>query len=151
MDYWHEFFFDMARLMSSRSKDPSTRVGCVIVDSSRNVLSTGYNGFPRKVDDSLDRYKDRSLKYEMIVHAEMNAICNATRSSVSLLDSIVYTTYPPCSRCAAHLIQVGIAEINWLSVPSTSIRLVRKDWLKSCRIAIDMFNEVGIFARSYEG
>lgn len=132
---WDFRFLRMAREYASWSKDPSTQVGAVIVDpATRRILSGGYNGFPRGIDDSDERLLDRATKYSMIVHAEMNAIYNATYSGTSLRGATLYTVgLPTCSKCALGVIQVGIARVvcvlsgnerdTWLSEWETSKKL----------------------------
>ncbi len=107
---WDARFIELAKHISTWSKDPSKGVGCVMVGKGREILSTGYNGFPRGVEDDC-RLNDRFKKYPIIVHAEENAIINATRVGVSLKGSTAYVTWQPCSRCARMLIQVGVEEI----------------------------------------
>ena len=81
---WDLRFIDLARHISEWSKDPSTKVGCVIVGEDREIRSTGFNGFPRGIDDTSERLGDRNQKYPMICHAEENAIMHAARIGVSL-------------------------------------------------------------------
>lgn len=109
---WDRFFIGLAKYMSTASKDPSTKVGCVIVGPDREVRTSGFNGFPRGVSDD-SRLHDRAEKYPIIVHAEENAVAQAARIGVSLLGCTAYTTFPPCSKCARLLIQVGIEECVW--------------------------------------
>lgn len=105
---WHNRFLDLAKLISGWSKDPSTKVGAVIVDKNKRIVSVGYNGFPKGVDDD-HRLHDRESKYLMIVHGEMNAILFANKS---LEDCTLYT-YPfmPCPRCSSMIIQTGIKTV----------------------------------------
>lgn len=103
--HWHKRYMDMAKLVASWSKDPSSQVGAVIVNDKKIVVGMGYNGFARGVGDHDFMYKDRSIKYEVVIHAEINAILNATGS---VENCIIYTTHPPCSRCTAVLIQSGL-------------------------------------------
>lgn len=105
---WDGRFMALADQVASWSKDPSTRVGCVVVNPRRQVVSTGYNGFPRGVDDAPERYADRPLKYRMVLHAEANAVLQA---GGDIHGGTAYVTHPPCSQCAAILIQAGIARI----------------------------------------
>ena len=105
---WDYRFMEMARLVAGWSKDPSTKVGCVIVNPRRQVVSTGYNGFPRGVDDDPARYADRATKYLMVLHAEQNAVLQA---GGDVRGGTAYVTHPPCAQCAATLIQAGIARI----------------------------------------
>ncbi len=107
---WASRFMDAAKLVASWSKDPTTKVGAVAVNESRQILSTGYNGLPRGVLDDLGRM-ERPAKYLWTVHAEANLIAHAARHGISLKDSTVYCTHPSCSQCAALLIQAGVASL----------------------------------------
>ena len=104
---WDIRFISIAREYSTWSKDPSTQVGAVAVDpKTRRVLSGGYNGFPRGIEDTDKRLNDRDLKHSLVVHAEMNLIYNATRSGISLEGSHLYVWgLPVCSECAKGIIQ----------------------------------------------
>ena len=106
---WNAWLLGLAKYISSASKDPSTKVGAVIVDEDRRIVSLGYNGLPRGVIDSEERLNNRDLKYKLIVHAERNALLFA-RGSVK--DCILYT-YPmmPCAVCASMVIQSGIKKV----------------------------------------
>ena len=84
---WKLRYLDLAKQISTWSKDPSTKVGCVAIGNEGQVLSQGYNGFPRNVLDSDERYLDKETKYNYIVHAEMNCIYHASINGVSLLNS----------------------------------------------------------------
>mgnify|MGYP003289901994 CR=1 FL=1 len=114
---WDEYFMGVALLASQRSKDPSTQVGACIVDEEKRILSTGYNGFPQGCsDDAFPWNRDESLgetKYQFVVHAELNAILNA--SGKKLAGSIVYVGLFPCNECAKAIIQSGIKEVVYLS------------------------------------
>ena len=108
MIMWHEHFLKMARLISERSKDRSTKCGCVIVRNKR-VLATGYNGFPSGTEDyDNDAKNERPEKYLWFEHSERNAIYNAASNGVALCDSTAYITCPPCVDCTRALIQSGI-------------------------------------------
>lgn len=107
-DWWHEFFLGMAKYISSASKDPSTQVGCVIVRPDKTVASMGYNGFPRGVPDKPEFYDDREIKYQMVVHAEANAIISAGESVRGMT---MYSTLFPCCECAKLVIQAGIGTL----------------------------------------
>ena len=128
----------LAKEAASWSKDPSTKIGAVCIGSKGQVLSTGYNGFPRGIDDSLTRYYDRELKYKMVVHAEMNAIFNATYNGVSLDGSTMYVHgLPVCSDCAKGIIQVGVKRIVMDgSIPNR--------WKDSWQLTQKMFNEANV-------
>lgn len=114
---WDEYFMGVALLAAQRSKDPSTQVGACIVDSSKRILSTGYNGFPHGCsDDDFPWNRDDSkgeTKYQFVVHAELNAILNA--SGKNLNGSTVYVALFPCNECAKAIIQSGITEVVYLS------------------------------------
>ncbi len=107
MTNWDERFLELATLVSSWSKDPSTKVGCVLVGPDKVVLSVGYNGFPRGVEDSSERLNQRDIKYRMVQHAETNAIQNAQGN---LRGATVYVTHKPCSNCCGALIQAGLCQ-----------------------------------------
>jgi dCMP deaminase len=107
-ELWNERFLNLADLIASWSKDPSTKVGCVIVRPDKTIASVGYNGFPRGVNDLPERYNNRELKYLMVKHAEENAIYS---SKESLIGYTVYVTHHPCASCTATLIQNGISKI----------------------------------------
>jgi dCMP deaminase len=97
----------MAALVATFSKDPSTQVGCVIADDQNRIVSLGYNGFPRGATDD-ERLHDRAKKYSMIIHAEENAVLNASRN---LKGCSAFLTHPPCSHCIGVLSQVGISRV----------------------------------------
>jgi dCMP deaminase len=107
---WHVRFLRLAKEVSTWSIDPSTKVGCVLVKNKR-VISTGYNGFPKNISDNFDRLLDREKKYEITVHAEVNAVTTAALHGVSTEGSIAYVSFSPCSRCASVLINAGISEV----------------------------------------
>jgi dCMP deaminase len=114
---WDEYFMGVALLAAQRSKDPSTQVGACIVDGDKRILSTGYNGFPHGCsDDDFPWNRDDSkgeTKYQFVVHAELNAILNA--SGKDLHGSTVYVALFPCNECAKAIIQSGIKEVVYLS------------------------------------
>ena len=106
---WDHRFLAMADLVAGWSKDPSTRVGAVIVRPDKTVCSVGFNGFPRYVDDSDAAYLDRTTKYKQVKHAEENAILFANEP---LLGYTLYVTpLLPCSLCAGDIIQKGIRRV----------------------------------------
>ena len=135
---WCERFMDLAKEISSWSKDPSTQVGCVLV-RDRRVIATGFNGFPRNISDDLDRLTDRTIKYEMTVHAEANAITTAALHGVSTKECDAYVTFQPCSRCAALLINAGIKTVYVASCRNTPTR-----WIDNFILATKMLEEAGI-------
>jgi len=139
LDKWDDRYLSLAKEISGWSKDPSTKVGAVIVGNKREVLSQGFNGFPRGIEDSIERYNDREIKYKFVVHAEMNAIYNATYSGTSLNGSTLYVYgLPICSECAKGIIQVGIKKVVVLKSREIG------DWKESVAISKEMFKESNI-------
>jgi len=126
----------LARYISGESKDPSTQVGCAVLDPKGRVMGLGYNGFPRGIQDD-ERLGDRAKKYPMIVHAEANAILNA-RGGVE--GGTLFCTAVPCSTCAGLIIQAGIVEV-------VSNFMIIGRWDESQLIAFEMFDEAGIKTR----
>lgn len=109
---WDAYFMGMAEYVCTKSKDRSTQVGAVIVGTDGNaVLSTGWNGFPRGVDDEPDDRHLRPAKYQWTEHAERNAIYNAAREGVRLKGSTIYVTHMPYCDCARALVQSGISTL----------------------------------------
>jgi dCMP deaminase len=134
---WHERFMYLAKEVSTWSKDPSTQVGCVLV-KNRRVISTGFNGFPRGLSDDLDRLTNRKIKYEMTVHAEVNAVTTAALHGVSTDGCDAYVTFQPCSRCAAVLINAGICSVY------VAAKKIPDRWLDNFILASKMLEEAGI-------
>ena len=139
---WDHRFIELAIHIAQWSKDPSTKVGCVIVGEDREIRSTGFNGFPRGIDDDEERLNNRDLKYPLICHAEENAIMHAARIGVSLKGSTAYVTWPPCSRCARSLIQAGISEVIYYD----NIEIPER-WLDDFNTSTAMFEEAGVAVR----
>ena len=136
---WDKRFLEMATLVASWSKDPSTKVGAIAV-RNRTVIAQGYNGFPKGMSDEQFRYEQKVLKYKMIVHAEMNLIYNAADNGVSLRDSTVYVVgLPVCSDCAKGLIQVGVSRVVMPMREELDDR-----WSVSCADAQSFFDEAGV-------
>lgn len=141
-DKWDIRFLELAKHISGWSKDPSTKVGCVVVGEDREIRSTGFNGFPRGISDDSERLMDRSKKYPLICHAEENAIMHAARIGISLKGSTAFVTWPPCSRCARSLIQAGVQEIVY---PETDG--IPERWLEDFNISNGMLLEAGVLVR----
>lgn len=134
---WDHRFLELAKQVSTWSKDPSTQVGAIIVDDKRRVLSLGYNGFPRGVDDDERKYLHKPTKYKMIVHAEANAILNATQS---LEGATLYSTLHTCCECAKLVIQSGIKRVvNCKHLPSE-----KQHWEESFAAAREMYRQAGV-------
>ncbi len=110
---WDEYFMGMAKLSALRSKDPNTKVGACIVDPDHKVVSNGYNGMPRGVDEtkiSWNKGEGLDSKYLYVCHAEFNAILN-TRNGAALKGCTLYVTLFPCNECTKAIIQTGIKEV----------------------------------------
>lgn len=105
-----ELFMNVAHTVAAKSKDPSTKVGCVIVGPDNEPRSFGWNGFPRGVEDKPERM-ERPIKYDWTVHAEANAIANAARVGIPLKGARLYCTHFCCKDCAGLVIQAGIVEV----------------------------------------
>lgn len=112
---WDSRFLSLAKLVAGWSKDPRTQVGCVIVRPDRTIASLGFNGFPRGIEDLPELLADRPFKHKVVIHAEENALLHC-RENVAGYTCYVWPV-PPCSRCAAKLIQVGISRVVSPSVP----------------------------------
>ena len=108
MSKWSTRFMALAEHVATWSKDPSTQVGCVIVDKQNRIVSLGFNGFPRGVKDIADRYTDRDTKYKFVAHAERNALDNAP---LSVEGCTLYSPLLPCNECAKSIIQKGITRV----------------------------------------
>ena len=139
LDKWDNRYLSLAKEVATWSKDPSTQVGAVTVGAKKEVLSQGFNGFPRGIKDTDERYNHRETKYRFVVHAEMNAIYNATYSGTSLDGATLYIYgLPICSECAKGIIQVGIKKV----VIEKSKEL--DNWNESLRLSQEMFSEAGV-------
>ena len=106
---WHERFLALAEVVSTWSKDPSTKVGAVIAHGN-SIISLGYNGLPSGITDD-GRLQERAWKHARVIHAEINAILHA---HVNLTRATLYCTHKPCLSCASIIIQSGITSVYWL-------------------------------------
>lgn len=107
---WNDYFMDIAQRTSEMSKDPSTKVGAVLV-ADRRVVGTGFNGFPEKIGDRRFLLNNREAKLARMIHAEMNALLYAGREAQGSTLYMYGFGAPPCSRCTVHLIQAGVARV----------------------------------------
>jgi dCMP deaminase len=133
---WTQYFIEFARHAAQKSKDPKTKVGCVIVGPDLEIRSTGFNGIPRGVKDLAERL-ERPAKYLWVSHAEENAVAHAARVGVSLRDCTAYITHYPCARCARTIIQAGVRRV----VVSTGTTSMPEDEFDTAR---QMFHEAGV-------
>ena len=106
---WNNYFLGIAQAVALKSKDQSTKVGCVLVDSENRVVSQGFNGFVAGCDES-EMSWERPLKYALVIHAEANALLYAR---TNLKGARAYVTIAPCENCLKHLLQAGIRNIYY--------------------------------------
>ena len=138
IDKWDERFLGLAGFVAGWSKDPSTQVGAVIANANtKRVISMGFNGFPAGVEDSSERLERRELKYEMIVHAEANALLFA--GPVAEGCTLYVTPLPPCARCAVLIIQAGISRVVCPTPDKT-----KEPWATQSQISEEMFSEAKV-------
>ena len=136
LDKWDHRFLVLADHISGWSKDPSTQVGCVLA-KKRRVVSMGFNGFPAGVEDTEERLADRDIKYEMVVHAEQNALMFAGDRAEGCV--LYVHPLPPCARCAVLIIQTGVVRVV-CDQPDFD----HERWGEQARIADTMFREAGL-------
>lgn len=152
---WDRHFLGLAHQHALMSKDPSTKVGAVLVGPRREILSAGFNGLPRGIEDSLARLEDRDLKLKLIVHAEMNAILAAAMNGVKVLGSVLYISAtdssgavwggPPCTRCTVEALQAGVIEfVSW------PLKLTPSRWHADCKFAAEIIDEAKCCYREVE-
>jgi len=140
MNKWDERYLEIAKGVASWSKDPSRQIGAVIVGAYGQLISQGYNGFPRGINDDVSRYNDRPTKYKYVVHAEMNAIYNAIHNGANTDGATIYVhKLPVCHECAKGIIQTGIKKVIY-NTPIDS----DDPWFESCSLALEMFDEAGV-------
>ena len=136
-DRLQDWAIGMAKHVALLSKDPSTKVGAVIFDPKRRLVSAGYNGFARGIEDSAERLEDRATKYKLVLHAEKNAIMFAT---APLDNCTLVVTHPCCSQCAALVIQAGIKHVVW---PQPTFEFVTR-WADDLALTHQQFLEAGV-------
>lgn len=124
----------------SFSKDPHCKVGAIILtDDFSTILSCGINGFPRKMNDDDPTRWERPRKYDLISHAESNAVCNAARKGMALEGSVMCVTKFPCSNCTKMIIQAGIRKLYTIEPDYEN-----EKWGEDAKISESMLEEVGI-------
>lgn len=141
IEWWDNFYLNLAELYASASKDPSTKVGSVIIDKDKRIVSTGYNGLPRNIEDTYERLNNREIKYSLIIHAERNALLYAK----SNLENCTIFTWPfmPCSSCASLIIQSGIKRV--VSLNNNNSR-----WEESFNLSKEIFKEAKVELKLYD-
>jgi dCMP deaminase len=142
MTKWQQRFFDVADLVSTWSKDKSTKVASVIVDEEEHdLICVGYNGFPGGVEDDIDERHDRPAKYLWTEHGERNAIYNAAKRGLSLRGYTLYTRWFPCADCMRAIIQSRLKKVVCEKVTGTDRD---KRWEESFKVSLQMAKEAGI-------
>jgi dCMP deaminase len=127
--------------MAGMSRDDKTQVGCVLIGPDKEVLSTGFNGFPRGIRDDVPERYERPAKYMWFEHAERNAIYNAARRGAPLKGTTLIINAPPCTDCARGIIQAGVEEIIY---PKDHAFVSRLDWQENITTATNMLVEAGV-------
>ena len=135
---WDTRFLELSESIATWSKDPSRGVGAVIVSPMKQVLATGYNGLPRGVEDHPERL-ERPVKYDLIVHAEMNAIIQCARNGITPVGATMYSSFSPCIHCTLSIVQAGIARVVTRAIAEGDAH-----WNESLEKSISMLKEVGI-------
>jgi dCMP deaminase len=145
-DKWDIRFLELAKHVAQWSKDPSTKVGAVLISSEGREF-VGYNGFPKGVLDSEERLNNREVKYKLVVHAEVNAILKggdkARGGTLAVWPS--FSLPPICNECCKVAIQAGVKEIVGY-LPNENDERVQR-WKASISISEEMCNEAGISFR----
>lgn len=146
---WDRRYLELAKEVSTWSKDPSTQVGAVLVSPSGKEF-VGFNGFPRGIADTEARWHNRDLKYKFVVHAEINAILKAGEAARggTLYVYPAFSLPPICHDCAKCAIQAGVAGIVGYLPDPQDPRVVR--WKDSIAVSAEMWDEAGCFIRAYE-
>ncbi|ARQ95299.1 deoxycytidylate deaminase [Bradyrhizobium phage BDU-MI-1] len=140
--WWDRHFLGVAKAVANASKDPSTKIGAIIVRPDRSEVSQGYNGFPKGIADTAERLNDRDQKLELVIHGEENALLKA-HENVSGCTMYVWPLFS-CAKCALKIIQSGITRV--VSPPATQER-----WKASYEKAMALYDEAGVAYTFIEG
>ena len=144
---WVEYFYNIAEQVKEKSKDNRTKIGAVIVGKDKEIVSTGYNSFPRGIDDWKPERQERPEKYYWFEHAERNAIYNAARIGVSTKGCTMYLTCGMvCADCARAIINAGIVRIFLKRGGGAK----SDKWLESAARSEMMFEEAGVSVQYYD-
>ena len=139
---WDKYFLDISEVIKTKSKDKYTKIGAIIVNEDNVILSTGYNSFPKGLNDNLEDRQERPIKYFYFEHAERNAIYNAAKNGIKLNGSKMYITSGiPCADCCRGIINSGIKTVYCKEICTTNNK---EKWEESQRISMEMFNECGV-------
>jgi dCMP deaminase len=138
-----DLFMTLAYTIALGSRDLSKKVGSILVGQDGEILSSGWNGHPRGINDEIPERYERPLKYKFVVHSELNSILNAARIGVSCKGSILYTTAFCCNECAKAIIQAGIKKVVYAE---------RWDhWEEAFKISDQILEEAGIEVERWSG
>lgn len=154
MNKWDKHFLDLALLNAKMSKDPSTKVGAILV-RDRHIIGSGFNGLPIGLSDTDERLNNREVKLKFVVHAEMNSVLAAAKFGIPTNGSTIYLCAtnssgeiwggPPCHRCIVELIQAGIQKIV-----TYTPKKIPSHWEDSLELSKQIIHEVGIEYRVIE-
>jgi dCMP deaminase len=141
---WDRYFLDIADVVRQKSKDASSKIGAVIIGVDKQIISTGYNGFPRGIEENIPERWERPIKYQFVEHAERNAIYNAARTGVSVKSGTLYLIgfgppTVPCIECTKAVIQAGIVR-----VVGGAYKEVPASWADDLAFAVNLLTEAGI-------
>lgn len=145
---WKEYFRNIAHQVKLKSKDEKTQIGAVIVGADNEIVSTGYNSFPRGIDDSVAERQERPEKYYWFEHAERNAIYNAARIGAITKGCTIYLTCgTPCCDCARGIINAGILKVY---LEPGKVGAKSPHWDEHSIRSLQMFDEAGVEVEYYE-
>lgn len=147
MPNWDKRFIDLAEHIANWSKDPSRKIGAIIVDKDNRIISTGYNGFAKGIEDTQERLENKDIKRSLMIHAEENAILHA-RQNLSDCKIYIYG-YCCCVHCASLLIQTGIKEVIYKN--SNKDNIVSEFWKENLKLATNLLKEANITIREIKG
>jgi dCMP deaminase len=144
---WDEYFINIAEQVKLKSKDNNTKIGVVLVGKNNEIVSTGYNSFPRGINDAVEERQEKPEKYFWFEHAERNCIYNAARIGVSTLGTTMYMTCGiSCADCARAIISAGVEKI----VLRSGKGAMSPKWQESAERSNQMFKEAGIIVEFFD-
>ena len=143
---WQEYFKNIVNQVKLKSKDSKTQIGTIIVGTDNEIVSTGYNSFPRGINDDITERQERPEKYYWFVHAEINSIINAARSGVSTKGCVMYMSCGiPCCDCTKAIINAGIKKIYCIDGAGA----IGSMWDEHFKRSVTMFEEAGVEVNYY--
>lgn len=143
---WDQYFMSMAYMVAMKSKDQGAKVGSITVDDEQDIITTGFNGFPRGFDDNRPDRLEKPNKLIYTIHAELNACLSAARRTLSLRGARMYVTWAPCDKCALAIVQSGLKEvITHKENPH------QESWNESIELGKMIMSEGGVTFREWSG